>query len=133
MYSKKKRKLVLRYAPVLAKTSFGIYWELDNTAGDSPTTLRHNFTKGSLCAKKIPGMAQEVDRMANGVRTYNRERGRRYKKWWRRQKGPMQAELIRVGQDVWESPSSLTVRDLSEEESARLAAKRETQKRSPGR
>ena len=33
--------------------------------------------------------------------SYDRERGRRYKKWWAHQKGPPQGQLIRVPPGVW--------------------------------
>ena len=34
--------------------------------------------------------------------SYDRERAKRYKKWWARQKGQPQGELIEVSTDTWQ-------------------------------
>ena len=34
--------------------------------------------------------------------SYDRERAKRYKKWWARQKGSPQGELIQVSGDTWQ-------------------------------
>jgi len=34
--------------------------------------------------------------------TYDRERAKRYKKWWARQKGSPQGELIQVEPEKWQ-------------------------------
>jgi hypothetical protein len=33
---------------------------------------------------------------------YDRERGKRYKRWWSRQKGAPQGELISVPEEAWQ-------------------------------
>ena len=35
---------------------------------------------------------------------FDRERAKRYKKWWARQKGTPQGELIHVASDAWIRP-----------------------------
>ena len=37
-----------------------------------------------------------------GSPSYDRERAKRYKKWWARQKGSPQGELIQVEPDTWQ-------------------------------
>lgn len=37
---------------------------------------------------------------------YDVERARRYKKWWKRQKGPVQGDLIKVLPETWRSGSA---------------------------
>lgn len=37
-----------------------------------------------------------------GSPNYDRERAKRYKKWWARQKGAPQGQLIEVSEDSWQ-------------------------------
>ena len=49
-----------------------------------------------------------------GSPSYDRERAKRYKKWWARQKGSPQGELIQVEPDTWQRKKSKLVDEVRE-------------------
>ena len=101
----------------------GIHFEIPLCGGMTPSAYAswrwlEGVLSGGVPGGTTPALAAKREASLLAISSYDRERARRYKKWWSRQRGAPQGELIEVPAEVWQRRRNTAPEQKGERERA---------------